>query len=807
MFKNYMTVAIRNLFKKKGFSAINIFGLAIGLAACLLILFYVYHETGYDKYNTKADRIFRIDGDLQFGGNNFIIAQTPDPLGPALKKDFPQVEQYVRFRDHGSVLVKKGNQNIEEKNVILADSTLFSVFTLPMIEGNPTTALTRPKSIVIAESTAKKYFNSVNVVGQTLTINDKDDYQITGVIKDIPTQSHFHFDIIMSMNGELNSYEIGQWVSNNFNTYILLRDGADANRVSAQLNDYVMKHVAPFLQHWNLTPEQFKQQGNYLHYSLFPLTKIHLYSNRVGELEPNGSIQYIYIFSLTALFILLIACVNFMNLSTAHSANRAKEVGVRKVLGSMRKNLIVQFLTESVLVSFIALLIGLMLAVLMLPFFNQLSGKNLEANLFLKPWLIPAMVLIMIIVGVIAGSYPAFYLSSFQPVRVLKGKVAKGFKSSALRSVLVVFQFSISIILIIGTLVIYKQLNYIRNKDVGYDRSHVLIIKNTDPIGNQVSVFKDEVKKIKGVENITMTGFLPTSSWRSDSPLFPEAVPDTKKAVSIQMWQVDEDYIPTLGMQIIKGRNFSNDYPTDSSGVILNEAAVKLFGFKDPLNTPVYSLSGMQSLDMDKYHIIGVVKNFNFNSLRDAVTPLCFFLHKENASAAIRIRTSDIPKVISAIEAKYKSLAPGQPFQYSFMDDDFNKIYYNEQRMGNISMIASGLAIFVACLGLLGLITFAAEQRSKEIGIRKVLGANGGNIISMLSKDFLKLVFIAALIAIPIGWWAMNTWLQGFAYRTEIGWWIFALAATLSACIAFITISYQSIKAASRKPVTSLRSE
>jgi putative ABC transport system permease protein len=676
-----------------------------------------------------------------------------------------------------------------------------------MIKGDPTSALVQPNSVVITESTAKKYFNSTDVVGKTLTIGDSGFYKVTGVIKDIPKQSHFHYDFFISMYGQLSPYEINQWTSNNFNTYIVLKKGTDAKHFSAQLDNYVMSHVAPLFSSWNLTEEKFKQQGNFLHYNLFPLEKIHLYSNRTGELEANGNIEYVYIFSLIAIFILLIACVNFMNLSTARSANRAKEVGVRKVLGSLRKNLVLQFLSESVLISFVSLILALIIAALLLPYFNQLSGKDLTLDLFLRPWLLPAAVFLMIIVGLIAGSYPAFYLSAFKPVQVLKGKLAKGFKSSWLRSGLVVFQFCISIILVIGTLVIYTQLNYIRNKDIGYDRSHVLIIKNTDGLGQQSKVFEDEVKKLNGVQNVTMTGYLPTAGWRNDSPLFPDANTDTKNAVSTQMWRIDENYIPTLGMKIIKGRNFSRDFPTDSSAIILNESAARLFGFADPINKALYYMNKFPIKDLTKYHIVGIVKDFNFNSLRQHVTPLCFFYNAQAASAAVRIHSANIPQLISSIEATYKTLAPGQPFAYSFMDEDFNKTYSNEQRMGTISMIFSGLAILVACLGLLGLITFAAEQRSKEIGIRKVLGANGSNIVSMLSKDFLKLVFIASFIAIPLAWVAMNKWLQGFAYRIEISWWIFAIATLLSVFIALITIFYQALKAAIANPVESLRSE
>ncbi len=810
MFTNYLKIAFRNLRKNKGFSAINIFGLAIGIATCLLITLYVWDELNYDKYNVNADRIYRVDGDIEFGGNHFILAASPDPLGATLKKDFPQVEQYVRFRNHGGFLVKKGTENVQENNVRYTDSTLFTVFTLPMIAGNAATALVNPNSVVITESTARKYFNTTNVVGKTLTINDTGSLKITGVIKDVPRQSHFNFDFFVSMYGQLSPYEINQWTSNNFNTYIVLKRGANPKALEAQFDVLITKYVGPSLQSFNLTMEQFKKTGNHINYSLTPLTSIHLHSNKTAELGINSSIEYVYIFSAIAIFILLIACVNFMNLSTARSSGRAKEVGVRKVLGSLRKSLIIQFITESLVISFIALLLALVIVVLLLPYFNQLAGKEITLSLVATFWLLPSLLVLVIIVGLLAGSYPAFYLSSFKPIEVLKGKLAAGFKGSWLRSGLVVFQFWISIILIIGTLVIYNQLNFIRNKNIGYKRDNVLIIQNTDALGTRANSFKENVLKINGVLNATMTGYLPTAGWRNDSPIFSDASLDQKKAVSLQIWNVDENYIPTLGMQMAKGRNFSNRFHTDSSGIILNEAAAKLFGFPDPLNKPLYFLNSFpvkDSKDVSALHVLGVVKDFNFNSLHDNVTPLCFLLKKQTGSIAFRISTANAKNLIAQIENQYKALAPGQPFKYSFMDDDYNKIYDAEQRTGSLSVTFSVLAILIACLGLFGLVTYAAEQRRKEIGIRKVLGANVGNVVTMLSKDFLKLVFVAALIAFPVAWFAMNRWLQDFAYRITISPWIFVKAALLSVFIALATICFQAIKAALASPVKSLRTE
>jgi putative ABC transport system permease protein len=808
MFKNYFKIAFRNLWNNKGFSAINIIGLAIGLATCLLMLFYVNDELSYDQFNKKASRIYRVDGDIKFGGNHFVLAVAPDPMGAVLKKDFPQVEQYVRFRGYGGLLVKKGAQNISEDKVIYVDSTLFDVFTLPMIQGDPKTALAEPNSVVITETTAKKYFNSTDVVGKSLVVNDTTNFKITGVIKDVPSQSHFNFDFFVSLSSNDESRQ-NNWVSNNFNTYIVLKKGADPKKLEAQFPSVVLKYVGPQVkQLMNINMEEFAKSGNFDTYHLMPLTDIHLHSNKTAELGINSSIEYVYIFSFIAILILLIACVNFMNLSTARSSNRAKEVGVRKVLGSLKKSLVVQFLTESVLISFIALILAIVIAWLLLPYFNQLSGKQLGSVVFSNPWLFPALIVLMLVVGVIAGSYPAFFLSSFKPVEVLKGKLSKGFKGNWLRSGLVIFQFFISISLIVGTIVIYNQLKFIRSKDVGFNRDQVLVIKNTYALGNNAKVFKDEVLQIAGVQNATMTGFLPTSDWRSDSPLFPDATLDQKTAVSAQIWSVDENYIPTLAMKMIKGRNFSKDFPTDSSGVIINESAAKLLGFKDPVNKTLYYLNNFRNnKDITAYHIIGVLKNFNFNSLREEVTPLALMYHQQNGSVAFRINTADITALISKIENKWKLVAADQPFTYSFMDDDFNKTYKSEQQTGRIFISFAIFAIFIACLGLFGLVTYAAEQRTREIGIRKVLGASVSGIVGMLSKDFLKLIIIAMLIAFPVAWFGMNKWLQSFAYRISITWWVFAIAAGMALLIALLTVCLQAIKAAIANPVKNLRTE
>jgi putative ABC transport system permease protein len=812
MLRNYLVVAFRNLWKNKGFSAINIAGLAVGLATCLLILFFVLDELAYDRYNEKADRIYRVDADLRFGGNHFVLAVDPDPMGPTLKKDYPEVEQYVRFRYYGNAfLVRKDNQNIQEDNVILADSTLFDVFTLPMIQGDPRTALVAPSSVVITESVARKYFNTDQAVGRVLTVNDSIPYKVTGVIKDMPTQSHFRYDIFVSMSSSPESRQ-NIWVSNNYSTYIVLKKGTDPKWLDAQFDGLVDRYLMPqAAQILGINGEAFKKQGNFAHYSLTPLTSIHLHSNKTGEMGANGSIQYVYIFSAAALFILLIACVNFMNLSTARSAGRAKEVGVRKTLGSLKRNLVGQFLTESILVSFVSLALALGLVTLALPAFGRLSGKELQLHLQSRPVLDLALVALALLVGLLAGVYPAFYLSSFRPIKVLKGALSTGFRTGWLRSTLVVFQFSISIFLIVGTVVIYNQLQFIRHKDVGFNREQVLVLSNTQVLGKNAKVFRDELLRLGGVEDVTVSGYLPTGNNRDDNPLFQDATLDPKKAISLQVWGVDEHYIPTLGMKMAAGRNFSSDFLTDSSGIILNEAAVRLLGTADPLHKNLYELrdfrGGNIPGNVQTLHIIGVVKDFNFNSLREVVTPLALYIDNSPGSVAIRLHTNDLPGLIDKIRSVWTSMVPSQPFSSSFMDDDFNRIYASEQRMGGIALFFAALAIFVACLGLFGLVTYAAEQRTKEVGIRKVLGASVANIVTLLSKDFVGLVALSALIAFPLAWWAMRHWLQDFAYHVPIGWGVFAASGALALVIALGTVSFQAIKAALANPVTSLRSE
>ena len=809
MLRNYLKIAWRNLRKQRGLSFINIFGLSVGLVCCLLITLYVLDELSYDRYNAKADRTYRIHTDVKFGGTDSRSAVSADPIGPTLKKDYPQVEQFVRLHQRGTWLIKRaGSTNsLREENITFADSTLFDVFTLPLVAGDPKRALTSPNTVVISESAAKRHFGNQDPMGQTLTFDKDQNYKVTGVMRDMPASSHFRSDFFPAMLSD--GYRWGQWLSNNHHTYIVLREGTDYRQFEKNFDAVIEKYVGPqALQFIGITLAQFRQAGNHFRFSLMPLTDIHLHSKETIQLAPNGDIQYVYIFSAVALFILLIACINFMNLATARSANRAKEVGVRKVLGSERYQLIGQFMTESVLMTVLAMVLALMMVAVSIPFFNDLAAKQLSLESLLSPYWLPVLVALPIAVGLLAGSYPAFFLSSFKPISVLKGKVNVSFNRSGLRSGLVVFQFMMSVILIVGTIIVYRQITYIQSKNLGFKRDQVLTVNDVYAIGKQAETFKQEVLRLPGVVSGSISGYLPTPSNRSDNSFFPEGKIDQNNAVSMQAWGVDHDYVKTLGMTMAQGRGFSRDFGSDSSGIILNETAAKLFGGGNLIGKRVLQFTNPQEKTSIKtYTVIGVVKNFHFESLRHNIGALAMVLDANSGAASFRLSSTDIPALVSQVETKWKQVAPGQPFSYAFLEDSFDAMYRAEQRIGTIALTFAVLAILIACLGLFGLAAYMAEQRTKEIGVRKVLGASVFSIVGLLSKDFLKLVLIAIVVASPIAWWAMNQWLKDFAYKIEIEWWYFALAGLLAVGIALLTVSFQSIKAALMNPVKSLRSE
>lgn len=809
MFRNYIKTAFRSLYKNKGFTAINILGLALGLATCLLIILYVVDELSYDRYNNNHARIFRVNEDLKLGDNRVQYAIAMPPLAKSLMAEYPYVEQATRIKNAWGQHIKKGNSNIVENRVAYADPNIFKVFTLPILQGNIATALAEPNSVVLTESTAKKYFNSIDVVGKTMLFNDKDNLKVTGVIKDIPKNSHFNFDLLLSMSSYPDSRS-NAWLRSDYNTYVLLKSPEDAKRLQAGFAAFLKKFSGDQMQaELKMDYAAFEKSGSFFRLDLTPLTDIHLTSNRTGELAFNSTMRYVYIFSAIAIFILLIACVNFMNLSTARSSNRAREVGVRKVLGSPRGSLIAQFLSESILVTFFATVIAVVAAILLLPAFNELAAKEIAINTNTWLWLGPVAIGIVIIIGSLAGSYPAFFLSSFQPIQVLKGKLSAGFKGGGLRNFLVVFQFGVSVFLIIGTLVIYNQLNFIQTTNLGYNRNQVLVLQNAGELNNQLKAFKQELAGLPGVQSTSITGFLPTAGYRSTSIYFKDATLNQKESMFPQSWDVDADWIPTLDMKMAAGRNFVKDNLSDSSAVVINEAAAKFLGIKSIDNKVLYRHQGGEQVmaNMKQYRIIGIVKDFHYSSLHDKIEPLVLTLGYNTGALSVKVNASNLPALLSQIKSKWASFAPSVQMNYTFMDQDFDNSYRAEQRVGSIFIIFTTLAIIIACLGLFGLAAYAAEQRTKEIGIRKVLGADVAAIVGMLSKDFVKLVFIAIVVFSPIAWYVMRLWLQDFAYRISLQWWIFAAAGLAALLIAVVTVSFQSIKAAVANPVNSLKNE
>ncbi|WP_234573171.1 ABC transporter permease [Rhodohalobacter sp. 614A] len=809
MLKNYIKIAVRNLWKKKFYSLINVLGLAVGIFCCIFIFLYVQDELSYDKFNTHSDRIYRVASDITFGGNHFELATAPAPMAYTLKDDFPEVREVTRFNNQGDYLVRYKEQVFKEDNVVFADSTIFKVLTFQFIEGDPNTALTAPHSVVITQTAAEKYFGSEDPIGKTLRFDNSSDMTVTGVVKDLPQNSHFHFPIYVSMSTFADSKNTW-WLSNNYNTYLLLAEGTDAAEFEQKLNNHVLKnYVLPqALQLLNVTEEDIASSGTDIHYYLQSLTDIHLHSNLTVELGVNGSIQYVYIFSAIAIFVLLIACINFMNLSTARSAGRAREVGVRKVLGSGKSSLIGQFLFESVLLSMIAFLIAMAGVQIAMPYFNELSGKSFDPALFTNPELMIFLIASSLMIGLLAGIYPAFFLSSFQPVKVLKGSVSQGAKSKKLRSGLVVTQFAISIILIIGTVVIYQQLQFVQQKNPGYEKSQVLIVENAYGLEQNLPVFKENMKRLPQVENVTISSFLPVPSSRTDTPFYTGSQMTNENSVSMQIWNVDYDYIPTLKMEMADGRNFSRDMGTDSSAIVINQKAADLFGFENPIGEEIRTLNEFgEDEGYTAYHVIGVVEDFHFESMHQNIGALGLRLGRSSGLAAIRFDAAGASEIIQTARREWDKLAPDQPFSYTFMNSSFESMYRAEQRMGTIMTIFSALAIFVACLGLFAMAAFSAEQRTKEIGVRKVLGATVTDIVSLLSKDYILLVLIGFAIAVPIAWYTMSGWLKDFAYRIDINIWMFIGAGAVTLVIALLTVSWQSIKAALMNPVKSLRNE
>ena len=796
----HLKLALRQLQKNRGFTALNIFGLTIGLTTFLLIVLYVTDERSYDRWNVNADRIVRLNTDVKSNGVVATLANAAPIVAATLRRHYPEVEATARIAHYPDVHFYKDHLAVAEPAVAWADENVFRFFTLPLVEGDPRTALKDKHAVVLTESAAMRYFNSTHVVGRTIeNADDKKTMEVTGVMRDFPAQSSFRFDFLISihdahiLDDNPNFYALYP-----MSTFVLLRPGADRAAFDAKLAGLMRSYAGEYAAMEDENKGAFK-----ISIGETALTDIHLYSHRTDELGVNGSIQYVWIFTAIAVFVLLIAGINFMNLSTARSANRAREVGVRKVLGSLRRQLAGQFLTEALLLTAVATVIAVGLTWLSLPWFNHLTGKELRLSGAVWRWLLPSLLLIIGTMALFSGAYPAFFLSAFRPVQVLKGKLALGGKGSGLRSGLVVLQFSISILLIVGTLVVFRQLSFIRHRDQGYSRDQVLVVKDVDGIPHAEDLQK-QLKQLTGVEGVTMTDYLPTGTrrWHNYGQAEGKGM-----FMQTELWVVDADYIPTMDMRILAGRNFSRDMGTDSAAIIINESAANRFGLTDnPIGRTIHYTYFGRPTD---FHIVGIVKDFNYSSVRTLVEPLVLVCRPQDDQAgfAIRIAPGHIPDVLEKVRAKWKAFEPNRAFSYSFMDQDFDAIYRTEQRMGGLIVVLTGLVIFIACLGLFGLAAYAAEQRAKEIGIRKVLGAGVPAIVGLLSRDFARLIAVALCIAVPLSWWMMHRWLQNFAYRTDISVWVFAAAAAIVFSIAALTTVFQSVRAAVVNPVNSLRSE
>ncbi len=801
MLRNYLLIALRNLRKHKTFGFINITGVAVGLACFLLIALYVKDELSYDRYNANADRIYRVTRTFlsSEGTASLRLAQAAPPFGPLLKQDFPEAEQVVRTLDNGG-LVRYGEHSFNEEDMYFAEANLFKVFSFDLISGNPDQALVNPFSILFSRSMAEKYFGNENPVGKTVRLYNQYDLTVTGVFEPLPAQSHFHPSFLVSFStfNDPRVYGAEQlrtnWSNNSFNTYMLLKPGTNPQRIEAAFPEFQNRHIPA---------EEGRKPADFSVLNLQKLTDIHLRSHTDSEVEPTGDMSYIYLFSAIGLFILLIACINYMNLATARSAGRAKEVGMRKVVGAVRSQLIGQFLSESIVLVVLALGVAIVLVLICLPILNEFTTKQLSFRQLLSPGFLSILFGITLLTGLVAGSYPAFFLTSFRPLGVLKGQIASAMRTGKLRQVLVITQFAIAIALIISTAVVYNQMKYIQDYRLGYQKEQMLLLNDIGDSTTNYETLKQQLIETGAVRDMGRSSRIP-SGRLLDSYGGMAMKGDSMAPIKINLraLRVDYDFIPTYQIGMSAGRNFSRSYSTDTSMVVLNETAARQLGW-----TPEQAIGKPFQYGPAKGQIIGVTKDFHFESLHQQISAIAMILAPRQLNWLSIPLQGNIPAGVQRVETVWKKFFPERPFDYQFLDTRFDRLYAREQTQQTLFSIFAGVAILISCLGLFGLSMFMAEQRTKEIGIRKVLGASEASLVILFSKDFMKLVVIALVIASPIAWYAMHTWLTDFAYRTDIHWWVFLLAGGLTVLISLLTVSFQSVKAALMNPVKSLRSE
>lgn len=799
MFKNNLKLAWRNILKNKGIFSINVVGLTLGIGSCLIIMLFVVDELSYDRYNEKADEIVNIVFRAKINGEEIKEGAVMAPVGKTLKQEFPEVLDATRIRNIGTPKIVINNQSYRENRFAFVDANFFNVFTLPIIDGDDRNPLQDPNTAIITKAEAEKFFGAANAIGKLFFLEGQEQpFRVTGIIEEVPRNSHFHFDIFASIEG-LDEAKSTSWFGGDFFTYLVLKKGSNYKDLESKLSHLPEKYMGPMMQEaMGVSFDDFTKE-NQLGFRIFPLTDIHLYSDNssYSQLEQGGDIKYVYIFSAIALFMLLIACINFMNLSTATAVKRAKEVGIRKVLGSNKNQLIYQFLSESFIATLLAMLFAVILAVVSLPYYNELSEKELQFDFLWQPTVLVSLVLLTFLISLLAGGYPAFFLSSFKPITALKNKFLGGNNNKGIRSGLVIFQFVISAGLILATLVVNQQMQYIQNKDIGYDRNELLVLREAYLLGNDRNAFKTELLKNPKVASVTNSASIPAGS--TDNYMSQVYV-DGEFSRRMPVYNIDENYIPTMGMELIQGRNFSKKFGTDSTNVIINQTAARVLGFGNDAIGKIVTDGG------GDHTVVGVIKDFHFKSLHQPIDPL-FMFYRPFGGLIIKAKSADMSGLIADANILWNGFGSDEPFGYTLLDESYRQTYVTEQKMGTVLNVFALLTILVACLGLFGLVTFMAEQRFKEIGIRKVLGSSVIEIMTMLSKDFLKLIFISFFIAFPLGYYLMNKWLESFAYRIEMQWWLFILAALVMLLIAFGTIGWKSFRAATMNPVKALRDE
>jgi putative ABC transport system permease protein len=808
MFKNFFTNAFRSMRKKRGYIILNVGGLAIGLTSFLFITLYVVHELSYDRFHKNYENIYRLKVVGRMAGGVLDQAVTAAPMAQAMLNDYPEVLHAARVTRLGAWLIIFGDNKFNEDGVLFADSTFFSVLDFKLLKGDPKTALVRPRSIILTEEYVKKYFGNQDPMGQRMIVEaDTILYTVTGVVQNVPDNSHIKFDMLASMSTYPDMANNQNWVSHNFYTYIVVNDGTEKSALQDKFQGMLTKYVGPQLQQiLGYSIDDFRKAGNEFSYVMEPLKDIHLKGATQYNLEPMGSITTVYIFAVIALLILIIAIINYVNLATARSAGRAKEVGIKKVAGVNKSGLISQFLGESVIIVTIAAVVAVLLVYALTPFFNQLIGKELSVSLFDNVTGILSLVALVIVVGISAGFYPAFVLASFNPVEVLKGTLNPGSMSKKFRGLLVVLQFTVSIVIIIGSIIVYSQLNFMTKKDLGFKKENLVIIRRPDAFFRQLEPFRDQLLQIPGVEKAGFSRQVPGTNF-SNNAFFNDEDPE-KKTYLLQQAQVSLDFPQALGVQLLEGRFFSREYSTDSTSVLINEAAVRSLGLKDPVGKNILQPRGPQQFQ--KLKIIGVMKDFNITSIHKAIDPVCFTVMGGGGGdqyATVRLTGNDIPATIRAIEQKWQTFTTMQPFQYEFFSDTWDHLYTSEMKTGKIFILFSVLAVFIACLGLLGLMTFITNKRTREIGIRKTYGASIQVVLRLLSREVVYLILISSLIAYPVAYFGSKYWLNGFASKVNISPLVYIIATVVALVIGWLSISYQTIKAASYNPASALRIE